>query len=101
MNFRKGDNVKILSGKDRGKSGKVLRVNTKSSGITVEGLNIAIRHRRPRKQGEKGQKVQIPAPLDSSVLMLICPNCSKTTRVSYTLEDGKKFRVCKKCGKKI
>ncbi len=101
MNIKKGDKVKMLSGKDKGKTGKVLQVLTEERRASVEGLNLLVKHLRPRREGEKGQKVEFPALVDVSNLMLICPKCQKETRVSYKLvktEDGnKKYRQCKKC----
>lgn len=100
--IRKGDSVKILSGKDRGRVGKVLAVNSKSGRILVEGLNIVKRHQRPRKSGEKGQRLELPAPLHPARLMLVCPHCNKSTRTgSAKTEKGEKIRVCKNCGKTI
>lgn len=102
MKLKKGDQVKILSGKDRGKTGKVLAVSQKSGRVTVEGRNLIIRHERPKKQGQKGQKIQVPMPLHPSNLALVCPHCGKPTRVGYAADDkGVKTRVCKKCKKRI
>lgn len=103
MNIKKNDKVKILTGKDKGKTGKVLQVFPLKNKASVEGLNLLIKHMRPRRQGEKGQRIEFPAPMDLSNLMLICLKCGKPTRVGYkivNLENGKKkkFRVCKKCG---
>ncbi len=104
MKIKKGDKVKIIAGKDKGKKGKVLQVFPKERRASVEGLNLLIKHIRPRQQGEKGQRIEFPAPLDLSNLKLICPHCSKETKVDYkilTPEDKKKkkkVRVCKKCG---
>lgn len=101
MKIRTGDNVKILSGKDRGKTGKVLKVFSKENKATVEGLNLVKRHTKPRRQGEKGQRVSIPAPINISNLMLVCPKCSKAARVGYKVNADNKFRVCKKCKSEI
>lgn len=102
MNLRTGDTVKILGGKDRGRSGKVLAVFGKRERATVEGLNIFVRHQRPRKSGEKGQKIHVSMPLPLSNLMLVCPHCGKPTRVGHLLDEkGQKSRKCKKCGKRI
>lgn len=102
LHIRKGDQVKILAGKDRGKTGKVLAVDFKSGRATVEGRNIQVRHERPKKAGQKGQKVALPAPLQASNLMLVCPSCGKSSRVGARVGDkGVKFRVCKLCGKDI
>ncbi len=101
MKIKKGDKVKIISGKDSGKEGKVLRVLRDVNKVVVDGLNIVKKHIRPRKDGEKGERVEVPAPLDVSNVMLVCPHCSKTTRVGYIIKDGVKSRACKKCGKEI
>ena len=101
MKIKKGENVKILSGKDRGKTGKVSRVLPDAGQALVEGLNLVKKHIRPRKQGEKGQRVSVPAAIDISSLMLVCPKCSKATRVGFKVSEKDKFRVCKKCGSEI
>lgn len=101
MKIRKGDNVKILSGKDRGKTGKVTRVLPKEKKAYVEGMNLAKKHTRPKKQGEKGQRITVPAPVDLSVLMLVCPKCSKPARVGYKISEKSKFRICKKCKSEV
>ncbi|MBU1684178.1 MAG: 50S ribosomal protein L24 [Patescibacteria group bacterium] len=107
MNIKKNDKVKILSGKDKGKTGKVLQVFPSRKKASIEGRNLLIKHMRPRKQGEKGQRIEFPAPMDLSSLMLICPKCGKPTRTGskiVKLEDGKKkkkFRACKKCGESV
>ena len=102
MKIIKNDKVKILTGKDRGKSGKVLKVLPKNNKVVVEGLNLIIKHTRPRRQGEKGQRIQFPRPIDISNAMLICPHCNKSTRVTYLFrEDKKKVRSCKKCKQAI
>lgn len=103
MNIKKNDNVKVIAGKDKGKSGKVLQVFPATERASVEGLNLLIKHLRPRRQGEKGQRVEFAAPLHISNIMLICPKCNKPTRIRYqilTSESGKKtskVRVCTKC----
>ncbi|RMD58938.1 50S ribosomal protein L24 [Candidatus Parcubacteria bacterium] len=107
MKIKKGDKVKILAGKDKGKSGKVLQVFPSRQRASVEGVNLLIKHLRPRRQGEKGQRVEFPAPLHISNLMLICPKCNKPTRVGYLVNEvdsgvekkkkKKKLRQCKRC----
>ena len=98
MKIKKNDKVIAIAGKDRGKKGKVIQVLPKEEKVVVEGLNLLIKHMRPRKQGEKGQKIQFPSPLDVSSVLLICPKCSKPARIGYkVLENKKKVRVCKKC----
>jgi large subunit ribosomal protein L24 len=101
MKIKKGDNIKMLSGKDRGKTGKVLRVIPTSGKMIVEGLNLVKKHVRPKKQGEKGQRVSVPAAVNISNAMVVCPKCSKSSRVGFKMKDKNKFRVCKKCGSEI
>jgi len=106
MNIKKNDHVKILSGKDRGKTGKVLQVLPRTNKVSVEGLNLLIKHLRPQREGEPGQRIEFPAFIDASNLILICPKCGKTTRVGHKIvklegKAPKKFRVCKKCGEII
>ena len=100
MFIKKGDTVKILSGKDRGKTGKVLSVNAKIRRAVVEGANLLTRHERAKKAGTKGQKIQFPAPLDISKLQVVCPHCGKPSRFGVKMdEQGRKMRICKNCGK--
>ncbi len=101
MKIRKGDNVKITVGKDRNKSGKVLKVFPQKGKVTIEGLNLYKKHVRPKTEGEKGQTVLVPRPIDVSNVMLICQSCSKTARVGYRFEEGNKVRYCKRCGAPI
>ena len=100
MKIKKGDTVHIGGGKDAGKSGKVLAVDTKHSTIIVEGLNMLKRHRKPRRQGEVGEIVAIARPMNISKVRLLCPRCGKPARVGFALpKDGKgiKTRMCKVC----
>ncbi len=107
MKIKKGDKVKVLSGKDRGKTGTVSQVFPDQGRASVEGVNMMVKHLRPNKRGEKGQRVEFPAPLALSNLSLVCPKCSKSTRVGYkySSEDGKeekkKLRFCKKCQEEL
>lgn len=101
MRIKKGDQVQLIAGKDRGKSGKVTRTIPHAGKIVVEKLNIVKKHVKAKRQGEKGQRVEIAAPFDVSNAMLVCPQCSKLTRVAYKLNAKDKARVCKKCGKEI
>ena len=98
MKIKKGDTVKMLRGKDRGKTGKVLRVLPDAYKVVVEGLNLVVRHRRPRKQGEKGQRIQFPRAVHDATVIFICPKCGRSIRLGYSLlESGKKVRICRKC----
>ncbi len=101
MKIKKGDNVEIIAGKDKGKRGKVVRTLPKMSQLVVEGLNIRKKHLRPRKEGEKGQRVEIAFPMDSSNVMLVCPHTDKVTRVGYKVEGDQKVRISKRSGKEI
>lgn len=91
----------MKAGKDHGKTGKVLRVFSSEKKITVEGLNIVKKHTRPKREGEKGQRVEVPGKTDVSNVMLVCPKCGKTARVGYKNTEAGKFRVCKKCQSEI
>lgn len=97
MHIRKGDNVKMLVGKDRGKTGKVLHVNTKTLRVTIEGLNTAKRHMKPKKQGQKGEIVTIPRSTNISNVAIVCGNCKKNARIQYRADGKSKVRVCAKC----
>lgn len=101
MKIKKGDTVLIISGKDRGKKGRVLRAFPDKARILVEGINIVKKHQKPKKTGEKGQVVQKPAAVDVSNAKIVCPKCSKPTRIGYKAAEGKKTRICKKCKKQI
>ena len=101
MKIHKGDQILIISGKDRGKRGKVLDVFPSEGRLMVEGLNLRKKHAKPKKQGEKGQVVEIPAPIQISNIELICTKCGKPTRVGYKIIDNKKYRMCKKCQQEI
>lgn len=101
MKIKKNDNVIILTGKDRGKQGKVLRVLTEDNKVLVEGMNLKKKHQRPRKQGEKGQVIDMSHPIHVSNVALYCTSCGKGVRMGAKLNGKKKVRVCKKCGKEI
>ena len=106
MKIKKNDKVKILSGKDKGKIGKVLQVLPPSSWrpakASVEGLNLSIKHLRPRRNDEKGQRIEFPAFMNISNLALVCEKCGRASRVGFKTiktegQKPKKSRVCKKC----
>ncbi len=101
MNVKKNDTVVVLSGKDKGKQGKVLSVDPKAGKVVVEKVNVASRHTKPRKQGEEGGILKKETPLYASKVMTVCPKCNKPTRVAHKVEGGKKTRVCKHCGAEI
>lgn len=97
MKIKKGDTVLIIKGKDREKTGKVLKALPKENRVIVEGLNLAKKHLRPRRMGEKGQIIEIPKPIPVSNVKLVCPKCRKATKVAYTFMESRKLRKCKKC----
>ena len=101
MRIKKGDNVKILSGNDKDKTGEVLEVIPKNNKIVVKGVNVRKKHVKPRKQGEEGGIISVECAIDSSKANVVCPKCGKATKVGYIEEKGEKIRVCKKCGAKI
>ncbi|MBQ3378297.1 MAG: 50S ribosomal protein L24 [Clostridia bacterium] len=102
VHVKKGDTVKILSGKDKGKTGKVLRVIPADRKVVVDGINVATTHVRPKRQGERGGIIKKEIPLYASKVINICPKCNKPTRLGHKfLENGKKVRVCKHCGETL
>ena len=102
MNVKKGDTVIVLSGRDKGKQGKVLHSSPKAGKVIVEGVNVAMKHRKPRKQGEEGGIIKMETPIYACKVMRICPKCNKPTKPAFRfLDDGTKARVCKKCGEII
>ncbi len=101
MKIKKGDTVLIMAGKDKGKKAKVLK-NFPSKGlILIEGVNVKKVHKRPKKQGEKGQIVEMPIPFYASKAQIVCSKCDKPTRVGYKMEKENKVRICKKCKAEI
>jgi len=98
MKIKKNDIVKIISGKDKGKKGKVLQVFPKQKRVVVEGINMMTKSVRPKKMGEKGQIVQYNAPINATNVLLFCSKCNKAVRTSYLIaKDKKKDRICRKC----
>jgi large subunit ribosomal protein L24 len=98
MNIKKGDQVKIMNGKDRGKTGSVIRVIGKEGKIVIEGVSQYKKRSRPKKQGQKGETVLVSSPVYASKVMIVCKNCKNPTRVGFRLSSGQKSRYCKKCG---
>ena len=101
MNIKKGDTIVVLSGKDKGKQGKVLGTVPKSTKIVAEGINMVTCHVKPRRQGEQGGIVKAEGAMYASKVMPICPKCGKAVRVGHVEKDGKMVRVCKKCGAEL
>jgi len=102
MHIKSNDTVIVLAGRDKGKQGKVMSVDPKSDKVLVEGVNIAKRHKKPRKQGEPGGIITKETPIYASKVMRLCPKCNKPTRPAHRInDDGSKVRVCKKCEAEI
>ena len=98
MNIKNDDKVIVLSGKDKGKQCKVLIADPKAMKVTVEGINVATKHQKPKQQGQEGGIIKVETPIYASKVQLVCPKCGKGTRVAHKLDGDKKVRVCKKCG---
>ena len=99
LHVKKGDNVMVIAGKDKGKKGKVLKVFPKDNFVVVEGVNIVHRHTKPTQQLPQGGIIENEGKIHASNVQMICPRCNSTARISKKfLEDGKKVRYCKKCG---
>lgn len=102
MRIKKGDRVRVISGKDAGKEGKILKHNIDKNTVIVENVNFVTKSVRPNQKDPRGGLVKKEAPLSTSKVMLVCPKCGKATRVGRAfLDSGKKVRVCKKCGEII
>ena len=104
LHVKTGDNVMIISGKDKGHTGKVLQVSPAEGKVIVEGQNMVTKHVKPRRQGEQGGIVEAEAAMYASKVQAVCPKCGKPTRVAHKfLEDGTKVRVCKNadCGEEF
>lgn len=97
IKIKKGDLVKILSGKDKGKTGKVIRVDKVNNRISVDGVNVYKKHARPKRQGEKGEVVLVTRPFNISNASLVCSSCGKNVRAAFRFENKRKTRYCKKC----
>ena len=102
LSVRKDDVVIILSGKDKGRKGKVIQTLPKDNKVLVEGVNVSKRHRKPRKRNDTGGIIEQESPIYASKVMRVCPKCQKPTRAGSAIaEDGTKNRVCKKCNETI
>ena len=101
MKIKKGDNVQVLSGNDKGKTGEVLEVIPKEDKIVVKGINIRKKHVKARKQGEESGIISVECAIPSSKVNVVCSKCGKATKVGYSVEKDEKVRFCKKCGAKL
>lgn len=100
VKLKKGDNVRIIAGKDKGKEGRILKINRKDGRVIVEGLNMVKKTMRAQREGEKGSIAEIEAPLQISNVMILCKKCGPT-RIGIQVTEDAKNRVCKKCGEKL
>ena len=101
MKLRKGDEVKVTSGRDKGKVGKVEKVLLKENKVFVSGVNIYKRHYKPRKQNEKGGIIDIVKPVPVANISFLCPKCKSTTRIGFRDSENKKVRICRKCEQEV
>ena len=101
MKIRRGDEVVVLSGKDRGKKGAILYAFPAKDRVVVEGIQLVKRHQKPSGTARRGGIVTAPRPIPSAKVQLVCPSCNRPTRVGYRLEAGQKVRICKRCGEPI
>ena len=107
LKIRKGDQVMVLAGKDKGHSGKVIRTLPKENAVIVEGINIVTRHQKPRQTtratpGTQTGRIQKPAPLAAAKVMLVCPHCGKPSRIGSAIgNEGRRVRTCKRCGEQV
>ncbi|MDH4139642.1 MAG: 50S ribosomal protein L24 [Coriobacteriia bacterium] len=101
MSIRKGDRVKVVAGKDRGKESRVLRAYPETQRLVVEKVNMVKKHQRPTNQNPQGGILEVEGTIHVSNVMLVCPSCSQATRIGRKREDGVRVRVCRKCGKDI
>ena len=101
MKIRKGDNVQVLSGNDKGKTGEVLEVIPATNKVIVKGVNVRKKHVKARKQGEESGIISVECAIPAAKVNVVCPKCGKTTKVGYSVEKEEKVRVCKHCNEKI
>ena len=102
LHVKTGDRVVVTSGKDKGKTGNIKKVNPVKATVVVEGANMVTKSQKPRPAaGIQGGLTKLEAPMDSSKVMVVCPACEKPTRIKHEVIDGKKVRVCKKCGEQL
>ena len=101
LHIKKGDNVLVIAGKDKNKTGNIISANPTDNTVVVAGVNMISKHQKPRKAGEKGGIVKREGKIDASNVQIICPVCGKATRVAHKLDGDKKIRTCKKCGESL
>jgi large subunit ribosomal protein L24 len=101
MKVKKGDTILVIAGKDKGRTAKILKAFPKEMMVLVDGINLKKKHIKPKKEGEQGQVIKLPAPVDVSDVKFLCPKCGKAARIGYKMTKDKKFRICKKCQSEV
>lgn len=101
MKIKKGDLVRVIYGKDKGREGKIEKVYRKKNQVLIPGINLYKRHIKKNEKMPQGGIISVPRPLDASKVMIICKSCKQLTRVGYQVKKGKKIRICKQCGSQL
>ena len=101
LHIKKGDNVVVIAGKDKNKTGNIISANPTDNTVVVAGVNIISKHQKPRKAGEKGGIIKREGKIDASNVQIVCPVCNKATRIAHKLDGDNKLRICKKCGESL
>lgn len=101
LKIKKGDKVEVITGKDKGKQGKVVSIIPNDEKILIKGINVVTKHVKPKQSGGKGERIQVESPIHISNVMLICPETDKKTRVGFVVKDGNKVRISKRSNKEI
>lgn len=101
MKIKKGDKIKVITGKDKGREGVVEKIYIKTETLVIPGINLYKKHIKKNEKMPQGGVVEVPRPISASKVMLICPKCAKTTRAGFKIEKNKKNRICRKCQSKL
>lgn len=101
MKLKKGDQIKVMVGKDRGKTGAVEKVFSDRNRVAVAGVNVYKRHTKPRAEGQRGGIIDFVRPITAANVALICPKCKQITRIGYKVTAKEKIRICRKCGQEL
>lgn len=101
LSIKKGDNVLVIAGKEKGKTGQIGSVNPTKQQVTVEGVNLVSKHKKPRNAQDKGGIIKQEGNIHVSNVQIVCASCGKATRIAHSIVEGKKVRTCKKCGAQL
>ncbi len=101
LKIKKGDNVEVITGKDKGKQGEIISVIPDSEKVVIKGINVVTKHIKPKQNGAKGERIKVESSIHISNVMLVCPESNKRTRVGFSVKDGNKVRISKKSNKEI